>query len=299
MQIEAFKDPVSGKIFESQQELDDFVHLRKQEAEKAARIAAIRARLLELRTLVANTLTAPAELAGLVQSTYKEVLELLDELATLRNVRRTKAELKSKVGVRSVKAHCFRFKPADYSVYRTQPEVYFEVNLEMTLSRDSYYRLFCDEMPDLDYRTVITGLETHSGGCSNDDETGEYHIDYFVRIPLSKLPLMRPRVAQLLALETAKLEYDRDLESAQWKARRNSAEVAQAEAEVEEAEIALRAAVAHRNALRDKAEELADSVAEAVAKDMPFTAQEQLEKAQVGFEDLPSNVDWYSLDIPV
>lgn len=296
MQIEAYKDPISGKIFESQQELDDFVHQQKQEAERAARIAAIRDRLLELRDVVVKTLSTPSELVGLVESTYKEVLELLEELATLRNVRRTKAELKSKVEVRSVKAHCFRLKPADYSVYRTKPEVYFEVNLEMTLSRDSYYRLFCDEMPDLDFRTVIAGLETRSGSCSQDNETGEYHIDYFVRIPLSRLPKMRPRVKKLIALENAKREYDRTLTSAQWGARRGSSEIAQAEAAVEEAEAALRAARAHRDALQAKVEELEHSISETVAKAMPFVEQKQLEKAQSGFEDLPSDVDWQSLE---
>lgn len=292
MQIEAHKDPVSGRIFETPDALAEFQAEQKKAAETAARIVEICARLTALRTVVVNSMSTPSDLGALVHNTYQEVLDLLHELVELRGIKRTKVQQRTKIDVVKVEAWNFEWVPGTKWVANSG--LVLECSLRVTLTSEPYYKLFCEEMPNLDFETVIAGARAGGGGSSTDDADNSYKMRYTVRLPLKSVPLMRPRLVHLIEVTEAETAHNRARCDALYAAKKSDSAIATLKEELEAAEVALHAAQRARTAVAERLDAReAELVAEFEDK-MPFDRQAELVQAQAGFEG-KRDVDWSDL----
>jgi hypothetical protein len=280
-EIKAYKDVATGKVFESPETLADFQDEQRKAAETAARIDVIRARLTALRLEVLAKVETPDQLALRVREAYQETLDLLHELVELRGIKRTKTQQRTKIEVVKVEAWNFAFRPTREMEYKPNSGVVMSCYLRVTLSSDPYGKLFCEEMPDLDFKTV-TGIRTYSGGAS--DEDGMYVMRYSVYTPLTNLPLMQPRVLKLVEMSEAESKHSRALQMAQLDAFNQDPAVLAISSELAAAQRTLDAAIEARDAVRTRLDQKGEEIAAAVAQAMPFEQKAEHDEAQLGFE---------------
>lgn len=284
MQISAYKDPTTGKIFESESDFQIFQEEQAKILASAIRVEQVRARLLELPKTVANGLKTPSDMEPLVEATYREVLALLEEFADLRGVRRTKAERKRKFEVVSVSATDFQIKPYDYSAANSQQGLVLHFNLKVVLNHEPYYRLLCPEIQELSYRYVIDGSYTYSGSSFEDESTGNYTMRYSIRIPVDKLPLLKPQLKKIAQLQSSKENHERAVSVATHSAYKQSTEICEAIVELRNAQADVDAALARRAAAEELVENAKNAVAAKVESELPFAQEQELCAAQEGFE---------------
>lgn len=291
MKIEAHKDLATGRVFETLGALEDFQAEQKKLAETAARIEAIRARLTEMRGVVRSKLETADGLCVLVRDVYQETLDLLQELVVLRGIKRTKAQQK-RIDVVKVEAWDFSFRPDRHTHYVPNSGVIMSCTLRVTLTSDAYGKLFCEEMSDLSFGKVI-GMRTGGGGASTDDSDGTYAMRYSVNAPLKELPLMYPRVVELVEMAEAESKHRQALQRAQLEAFNQDPEVLAISAELGAAERAVREAIAARDAVQARMDQRGEEITAAVVEATPFQQQARYDKAQEGFADVKE--EWESV----
>lgn len=272
MQVVAFQDPTSGQFFGSQHLLDQ--HLAEQAAldQAKAAVEAATQRLREMGPQVAQSLVSPADLVRLTTAFYTELLPLLHTIAPLRRGRKPK-QLK----LVSVSATDPRITPGN----RADPSA-FSVHLKVVLSSEPAYGYNPLGNGIAPYE-VMQGFTTNGGGCHTKDD-GTYSMGYEMRAPLSLLPKMTQRIAELKALYLVKQQHEEAVATAQTVALAGDIEVQRLQGLLTRAREAAESAAVHRNQVAAELDAHERAVSGNAAAQIPFVEDERWRTSVAGFE---------------
>lgn len=272
MQVIAFQDPATGRFFGSQELLSQ--HLAEQAILDQAKavVAAATQRLQEMGPQIAQNLVTPADMVSLTTEFYEELLPLLHTIAPLRRGRKPK-QLK----LVSVSANDPRITPGNQA-----DPAKFSVHLQVLLSSEPLYG--CNPLGDgITPYEVMKGFSSHCGGCSTNDD-GTYVMSYYMQAPLSLLPKMSERIAELKTLHQAKEQHENAVTTAQTVALSWDAEVQRLQALLERAREAAATAAAHRNQVAIELEAREREVSAKEAVKLPFVEDVRWKASFAGFE---------------
>jgi len=275
MEVMAHKDSVTGRLFESKEQFDQFQEEQRKVAEAATRRELLLGQLADLKRYVPEHFETPSDLAHVVTAAYTKFLDISNELVVGGTAKRPKRQ---------------PLKLTDVSVSRikiTAPGIrepgMFSAYVRVTLSEEPMFRTNKEGEFSVYLDNVLAPLALGCGGASSNDD-GTYEIRSELRAPLSKLPRLAKRLETLAELYIARSEHLQRIENA-------AAQVAAADEEhIRLADEAVQATQLAQEALR-KAEAAREAVerhdAELTAQhaaENPFNRQSLWEAATAGFE---------------
>lgn len=274
MKITAYKDPITGVLFEDEKALTTFQANRKREEATAEKRRQLKAAEDRARKTLARELSSRDQFCDLVRTMYEHVL---NNAKCMRG--------KKPLEVRDVRLQGWKITARLELV--VEIEVVLSGNPDYTYS-DPFLRL---APSDALYPFTLYG----SGRVV--EKRGSYTYDYGIQADLTKLPKLLAKLRELAKLAAAEDEHEKAVESATVSAQGKDASFAKLMQAAETTEQALEAAqAAHREArgavcLRGR------ELAAQVADQMPFPKQLKLDKlaASVGLPRSAGTVLWRTL----
>lgn len=259
MQVTAYKDSVTGELFESKRKYNQFLANRaKAEAEQARR-AAERAEEDALRRKLALNVVDRASFVALASERYEYVL--------------ARQELKRKANPIKL----VDFTVTEWELTSSSGKPFLQVRVEVRLSSDPS-RVLRDAFPRVSPGEVLNPFEHYGGSDKTARPGGGVTYKALLRAPLSLLPKLAKEVVEYTVIEEQFAQHLKAIEADTEARQARDKELATLKAASKSAQEAMLAAQAAFYAALALVRERSDALAEAAAKAAPFAHRTKANK---------------------
>ncbi len=277
MQVQAFEDPTSGRLFKSQQELDDYLDGQAKLTQQRERAEAAQQKLADLRNFLPTNLAHPEQFEALALALYQQYIACAYDLVALSSKRKPP---RNRVEVLRVSASPLRVSQAQTNhrgFVENEPTIC--VNVKVVFNQDPdrlQHALVRFSPPD-----VLCPFVLHGGGSATHAD--EYVLSYSLHAQLSKLPLLAQTLKTYAMLVEAHEVHEHKVDEAWRAAMRADSECVQLHDHVRAAQIELRVAQEKLDKAALAADQRETALRNRVQAEMPFANADELAKGQSDF----------------